>query len=146
MKRKILFNSLLILAGAGIGLAIGVALRGNPGTQREPAVLSQAAPVNATRVSRRQTAIRLNDDSPLTTKLERDLSMSAGVTRWLHWLAALEKAGPADFPRLMRLAQTDSTAKGFVAARWVEVAPRHLFDLIVGLSKNTYGLSIDELA
>src|SRR5688572_25946439 len=32
------------------------------------------------------------DDSPLATGLARDLSMSEGVTRWLYWLEAIEKA------------------------------------------------------
>jgi hypothetical protein len=46
-------------------------------------------------------------------------------------MEALEKAGPGDFPRLARLAQSNPTALRFVAARWVEVAPRNLFDTIL---------------
>src|SRR5262249_48643147 len=77
----------------------------------------------------------LKDDSPLTTQLERDLAKSSGVTRWLFWLQALEKAAPSDFPRLARLAQDTPVARQFVAARWVEVAPRHFFDSLVAAAK-----------
>jgi hypothetical protein len=72
--------------------------------------------------------------------------MSSGVTRWLYWLEALDKAQPADFPRLVRLAQTNDTALRFVTARWVEIAPRHMFDTIVASYKNPQGLPVDQLA
>jgi len=150
---KILFNSLLIVAAAGLGLAVGFALRGKSGnapamsessavTSALPA-FSQAKPV---RVFNRGTGVRLNDDSPLATKLERDLSMSSGVTRWLYWLEALEKAAPADFPRLARLAQGNSTATRFVATRWIEINPRHMFDTLIASLKGRSGLPVDELA
>ena len=133
---KILVNCLLIVAAAAAGLGLGFALRA-----KRPVALEQgtAAVTESSVVSRivstgalpPRTSIRYNDDSPLATKLERDLSMSKGVVRWLYWLEAIEKATQADFPRLARLAQGNSTAMRFVAARWVEVAPRHLFDTIV---------------
>src|SRR5439155_12457857 len=81
-----------------------------------------------------------------TTKLERDLTNSSGVTRWLYWLEALEKAAPADFPRLARLAQNNPAALQFVGARWAEIAPRHLFDSLVAAAKNGRGLPLQELA
>jgi hypothetical protein len=71
------------------------------------------------------------DDSPLATKLGQDLSMSKGVKAWLLWLEAMEKARPADFPPLARLARNNPAALRFVTARWVEIAPRHLFDTLV---------------
>jgi len=111
-------------------------------TSASPAV-SLAKPV---RVFTQRTGVRRNDDSPLATKLERDLSMSSGVTRWLYWLEALEKAAPADFPRLARLAQSNSIAMRFVAARWVEVDPRHMFDTLVAASNSGGGFPSDELA
>jgi hypothetical protein len=72
--------------------------------------------------------------------------MSSGVTYWLYWLEALEKATPTDFPRLARLAQGKPAAMRFVSARWVEVAPRHLFDTLVAASRNNAGFPIQELA
>jgi hypothetical protein len=150
---KILFNSLLIVVAAGIGLAVGFALRGKSGNASAtaesstvalaPPAVSQAKPV---RVFNQSISNRRNDDSPLATKLERDLSMSEGVTRWLYWLEALEKAAPADFPRLARLAQGNSTAMRFVAARWVELDARHLFDTLVAASKQGGGFPSEELA
>src|SRR5205809_499743 len=107
---KILFNSLLIIVAAGVGFALGFALRGRavsttaglPADQLPAATVSER---RRSRVSYPPVSARNNDDSPLTTKLERDVSMSSGVTRWLYWLEAIEKAVPADFPRLLQLAQ-----------------------------------------
>jgi hypothetical protein len=56
--------------------------------------------------------------------------MSTGVTRWLYWMEAIEKAGLGDFPRLARLAQGNSIMIGLLANRWVELDPRHMFDSI----------------
>jgi len=137
---KILIHSLLIAVAATLGLGVGFLLRGKPKHQ-ELIVGSPESKTIAKRLGalRRQAAPRI-DDSPLTTKLARDLSMSSGVTRWLYWLEALDKAQPADFPRLVRLAQTNDTALRFVTARWVEIAPRHLFDTLVQNHKNSRGL------
>lgn len=150
---KILLNSLLVIAAAALGLTLGVAWRKTSGpiaARAESASATSASPTGApakpSRASNQLTFVRLNDDSPLATKLERDLSMSSGVTRWLYWMEALEKAAPADFPRLARLAQGNSTALRFVAARWVEVNPRHLFDTLVAASKDRSGLHAEELA
>ncbi|PYI86172.1 MAG: hypothetical protein DME26_09580 [Verrucomicrobia bacterium] len=148
---KLLSRFLVVLAGAGIGLAIGFALRGKAAGRlaESPAIMLASPTVSQAELSRppnRRAPVRLNDDSPLTTKLEHDLSMSSGVTRWLYWLEAIEKAQPADFPRLARLAQGNAPATRFVAARWVELHPRHLFDTIVAASTNGQGLPVAELA
>jgi hypothetical protein len=143
---KIVVNSLLILVAAAIGLGLGFLLRGSSQPQNviigpdHPATISK--PLSALR----QNSLPRIDDSPLATKLARDLSMSTGVTRWLYWLEALDKAQPADFPRLVRLAQTNGIALRFVTARWAEVAPRHMFDTIVASFKRADGLPADELA
>src|SRR5205809_499751 len=133
---KILFNSLLIIVAAGVGLALGFALRGRavsttaglPADQLPAATVSE---VRRSRVSNPPVRARNNDDSPLATKLERDLSMSSGVTRWLYWLEAIEKAVPADFPRLLQLAQGNVAATRLVSDRWIELYPRHVFDTTV---------------
>src|SRR5713226_9115873 len=72
--------------------------------------------------------------------------MSSGVTRWLLWLDALEQAAPADFPRLIRLAQGNPAALRLAEVRWVEVAPRHVFDTIVAASKQPLGQPLFGLA
>ena len=140
------FDCVLIIVAAGIGLGVGFMLRSRP-----VATVAGTAAVSATQQTRwlnpnRPVHIQANDDSPVATRLERDLSMSTGVTRWLYWLEALEKASPADFPRLARLAQGNSTALRFVAARWVEVAPQHLFDTLVAAARNPGSLPSGELA
>src|SRR4030095_9936024 len=74
--------------------------------------------------------------------LARNVSRTSSVTRWLYWLEALDKAQPADFPRLVRLAQTNNTALRFVPAPWVAIPPRHLFDTLM---HNSGGLLDDQL-
>jgi hypothetical protein len=142
---KILVNSLVVLFAAAIGLSVGFLLRGKP-KHEQLAVVGSNAPANAKRLSVfRPQGQAYHDDSPLATKLARDLSMSTGVTRWLYWLEAIDKAQAADFPRLVKLAQTNSTALRFVTARWVEVAPRHMFDTVMAMHKGS-DVSSDQLA
>ena len=143
---KILINSLLVVIAATIGLGVGFLLRGKPKHQEFIVAKSESQTIPQRLSALRRQAVPRIDDSPLTTKLARDLSMSSGVTRWLYWLEALDKAQPADFPRLVRLAQTNDTALRFVTARWVEVAPRHMFDTIIAAYKNPQGLPVDQLA
>jgi len=145
---KAIYNLLIIIIGAVVGLAVGFALRG-----KQPATAESNGMTATTPAEKRPTvafnngaSLRINDDSPLATKLEHDLSMSSGVTRWLYWLDALEKAKPGDFPRLFQLAQGNPTARRFVAARWVEVAPRHLFDLLLAAPRSGSALPVNELA
>ena len=149
---KILVNSLIIVVAAGIGLAVGFVWRGKSGRSSGPSELrvASASPADARtnlfRFTKKFATVRAHVDSPLATQLERDLSMSSGVTRWLYWLEAIEKASSADFPRLARLAQGNATATKLLAARWVEVAPRHLFDTLVAAAKDGRGFPADELA
>ena len=145
---KIVFNLFLILVAAALGLAIGFVFRAKP---KEIDVLPGS--ITSTESAARPLGKYLRpvtpltyDASPLATKLERDLSMSSGVTRWLYWLDALEKATTNDFPRLIRLAQGNSTAMRFIAARWVEVDPRHMFDTIVAASNANTDFPANELA
>src|SRR5205807_2745939 len=116
------------------GLGVGLIVRGIRGahvkTQTVAASSSSGSRSSQPIPSKRHRA-QAENDSPLAAQLEHDLSMSAGVTRWLYWLQALEKATPADFPRLAMMAKTNPAALRFVGARWIEVAPRHLFDTLV---------------
>ena len=151
LSMKIIVNSVVVLTAAAIGLAAGFALRSKRVSQTSESVgvalAAQGIPqASGIRAADETLELRVNDDSPLTTKLERDLAQSSGVTRWLYWLEALEKAMPADFPRLARLAQNNPAALQFVAARWAEIAPRHLFDSLVAAAKDGRGLPVQELA
>src|SRR5262249_17523705 len=110
--KKWALRALLILVAAGLGLAIGGAWRGR--RDQEPSVESRETTTSNTsaRLSRPGTAgdradSKAKDDSPLATQLERSLSISSGVTRWLYWLEAIEKAAVSDFPRLAMLAKSD---------------------------------------
>ena len=72
--------------------------------------------------------------------------MSSGVTRWLYWLEAIEKAVPVDFPPLLRLARGNAAATRLVSDRWIELYPRHVFDTIVAASKEGDGFGARDLA
>jgi len=143
------FHFLLMLAAIALGLGSGFALRssravGVPSpTQAAFAPAASAnSPANSIRRSHWPGDVHRQDDSPLATQLQRDLSMSTGVTQWLYWLEALEKAASSDFPRLLRLAQGNPAAAHLVQARWIEIAPRQLFDLLVA---GAQGLPVAEL-
>jgi len=144
---KLFLNSLVVIAGAGIGLTVGFALRGKPKNPEAPVAIIPVQPEpKQIGLLNQRPAVAANDDSPLATRLEQDLSGASGVTRWLYWLDALEKATPADFPRLLHLAQGNPAVMRMVEARWVAVAPRHLFDTIVAWSKGGQGPLVNELA
>ena len=146
---KSAFNALILVVAAGLGLAVGFMFRGKAKTIVISPVVTQSAPASQTNAkdkSKRQLVSVVNDSSPLVAKLERDLSMSTGVTRWLYWLDALEKATLQDFPRLARLAQGNSTVVRFVAARWAELDPRHMFNAIVAEIGSGSGFPAGELA
>lgn len=129
----------LIVIATMLGLFVGSILRRNTASI---SAADESAPVrgidtrpgktNSTVDEKEQFARTPRmDDSPLATALAGDLSMSEGVTRWLYWLEAVEKAQLSDFPRLAKLAEGDSIALDLLAARWIDLNPRHLFDTLV---------------
>jgi hypothetical protein len=139
----------LVLAGAA-GITLGIAIRAGIARHRANEAALAAVSADAANSDRLAGKLRhkpsVPDDSPLATRLERDLAAATGAERWFYWLDALEKAGPADFPRLFQLAQGKPAAMRFVASRWAEVAPRHLFDFLVAAAKEGRSVSVRELA
>src|SRR5690349_9865090 len=104
--KKVLLNFSVVCVAAALGLAVGFALRSKRVRHVSSAPpIGAASPTETLRTSKQRVPARLDDDSPLTTRLEYDLSMSSGVTRWLYWLEALESAAASDFPRLFHLAE-----------------------------------------
>ena len=144
---KTLPGVLVVVAAAGLGLTVGSALQRTCGGGRPAAKAAIPAHGAASAV---EAGVELHegggrvDDSVRATRLE-DLSMCAGVTRWLHWLDDLEKAAPADFPRLARLATGNPAAMRLLAERWVQTAPRQMFDAIVAASRGKAGAASREL-
>jgi hypothetical protein len=148
---KILVKFLLILCAAGLGLGLGFVVRGKSLSISQDLTAANSdssaeSSASKSRESKKNTHAPAIDDSPLATKLERDLSMSRGVTRWLYWLEALEKAALTDLPRLARLAEGNSTIARLIADRWLELNPRNLFDTVAAMSTTGRGKVWDELA
>jgi hypothetical protein len=147
-RMKLVTHALLMLVAASLGLAAGFtwkARRGEAETLRvaRAADSETVGPAKATAAAKKLRPPR--DDSPLATRLEQDLSMSSGIIKWLCWMSALEKAQATDFPRLAKLAHGNPVLWRFVVNRWVQIAPRNLFDTLVSISKFGGGLPVNEL-
>src|SRR5690242_13314862 len=129
---RVLIPAVAILGGMVLGLTTGLALRHALASNHSGGAQNHASASQASRSSAplKKMVSAKPDDSPLSTQLARDLSMSPGVTRWLYWWDAIEKAAPSDFPRLARLAQGNRAATRLVAVRWAELAPKQFFDTL----------------
>jgi hypothetical protein len=147
---KLALNASVLVVAAAIGLGVGFALRAKLPAKTDSSAGSaggiSTSQSNSVRGSNKLARAQFNDDSPLATKLERDLSMSAGVTKWLLWLDAIEKASPADFLRLLRLAQGNPAATRLITDRWIELYPRHVFETFVAASRSYAAPYMSELA
>ena len=146
---KTLVNLVILAAAMGAGLLAGSAWKRHIASR--VASQSIAAPgetnanLSAATPSHKKASSHRSDDSPLATQLERELGSSSGVTNWLCWMGAMEKAQPGDFPRLLRLARGHPAAWKILANRWAEIAPREMFDSLVAASKSGSDLPISEL-
>jgi hypothetical protein len=140
----------MLLVAAGLGMGAGWLWRHRIAREALRSAREQTigASPDAKRghVNVQAAAFHKFDDSPLASQLERDLARSSGVTRWLCWLAALEKATPSDFPRLAKLAQNNPAALKFVAARWAVLAPRHMFESLIAAAQGHGDLPLQSLA
>src|SRR5205085_9556696 len=90
------------------------------------------SPAPAAAQSSGNTEGRSPNAPSFTNALARNLSLSTGVTRWLYWMDAVERASLADFPGLARLAVGDHTAIHLIAARWAQLDPKNFFHELVG--------------
>ena len=146
---KVFVNLIIMMLAATAGLAIGFLWHGrnaSTASAETPTTGSVAMVSRTSRFSTRNRPATMSfPDSPLATQLARDLSMSSGVTRWLLWMEAVEKASLADFPRLAQLAAGDSTRIRLLAAKWVELNPQHLFEYIMATTKGGRAASVTEL-
>jgi len=141
MKTK---QVIIVLSAAAGGLLMGYAVRHLTG--RSLSESRSITLIESDKVSTKAAVGQKFDDSPLANKLEHDLSISSGVTRWLCWWQAIEHAELADMPRLARLANGDNTAIRLVAERWIELDPRNLFDTLIAAQSNHNGLPVEGLA
>lgn len=137
-------RSFIIGASALLGLAAGFALRAwSPAPDAVDAAASRAAAASAPAAPPKLTRAAL---SPLAEQTQANLSLSGGVTRWLHWMTAVEKAGPADFPGLARLAKDLPGALNMLAARWIDRDPQGMFDACLQASGPDEDFPMAELA
>lgn len=136
MKRPV-----IILLAASAGLAAGFAVRWlQPGSliaETSPQKNAVSAAVAKTPVPDTSTAPRSRRAmTPLAAELEQRLAVSDGVSRWLEWMAVMEKAKLSDFPDLARLAKGNSVALRMVSARWIELDRQHLFKTLVAEARS----------
>lgn len=126
---KIVVPCFAVLVGAALGLALGFSFRNLPVGRHSTQLVSIGLASNSSALSNDSSNARTKtvplDDSPLATRLARDLSLSAGVTNWLCWWQALDQAMPSDFPRLLRLAKGNRLMTRMIAERWADLAPEH---------------------
>jgi len=144
---KLVPKIIVLSTACVLGLAVGFALRART-TARLNAAVSGASgtkPSQGHSSGDSNRSFAAKDDSPLATQLARSLKISSGVTRWLLWIETLGKAGPADFPRLARMARGDPMATRFLALRWLDLAPRHFFDTLLGEVRSGNSVSTREL-
>lgn len=146
---KSLVNVIIIVVAIGAGLMTGRIWKKHHGAREAnqlAGVLEATNDHSAVAVHANRMPIRRSfDDSPLATTLQQRLSSTSGVTNWLCWMDALEKAQPSDFPRLLRLARGHPAAWDILVNRWAEIAPRQMFDGLVTASKTGSDLPIIEL-
>jgi hypothetical protein len=130
----------IILLSAAAGLSAGFAVRWLQHGPTEVTASAAAPGSMAADAKKAESATAAQPGgrtlTPLAAHLEQQLAVSSGVSRWLEWMAALEKAKPGDFPDLARLAKGNSVALRMVAARWIELDRRHLFNTLLAESGN----------
>lgn len=130
---KAVKNLFILLLIAAAGLFAGHTIRLWRAQQQRPAAplekSSEKFPTQQNSPGKKLAPAK--NKTALAAKLEEDLSMSSGVTRWLHWLEALEKSTPRDFGSLWLLAQKNPELKKLLATRWSENYPREFFDFLV---------------
>jgi hypothetical protein len=143
---KIVVRAFLVFVSASLGLAFGIIWNAGLSSRSKTTLIStsETGQRNQTKVAPKAARQR-PDDSALATRLEHDLSVSSGVRKWLCWMAALEKAQPADFPRLAKLAHGNPTIWHAVVNHWIQIAPRNLFDRLAHDSQLGDGLPVSEL-
>jgi len=136
---------LTIALAVSLGLAAGFAVRAwhRPDGKADTPAKRPTAPGSS--ASSKASAPPPAAASALVTKTEADLSLSTGVTRWLVWMTAVEKASLADFPALARLGKNLPGALRMLAARWIALSPQHLFDSCIAGEKSG-AFPTDELA
>lgn len=145
----------LIAGSAALGLAAGFgisalrqpsALGTNPnGTGDAASASASSQNAAAANAARPGPGGRPPGDTGLTEKLKTDLSLSHGVTRWLVWMTAVEKAGPRDYAQLARMGKDMPGALNMLGARWIDQDPAGLFELCTDPAKAGSGFPANEL-
>ena len=121
---KIFRRVVLLAICTGLGLLVGSIARRTKQPAHEHVTVETA--LSRFRKPVAVTAVELS----LIAQLKTDLANSSGVTRWLYWVAAIEKAPIEEFSQLAQLAEGDTSALRMLAMRWVELNPKHLLETL----------------
>ena len=143
---KNLRRILVLGLAAALGVAIGFGIR----SRHQPLEPNRSANSQRALPDAAKASVRLARFSRMIRHWRRNWSTiwlfpagyNNGFCGWKQW----REAGPADFPRLAKLAQGKPGAMQFLAARWADVAPRHLFDTLVAALRNGGRFPVNELA
>ncbi len=149
---KFLRSLLRVTVAGALGLLVGIGWHAARSTANVNVSSSAASPegpadpsVKGVSAPRSPDGLHLLHISPLPTSVARNVAYSDRITRWLHWLEAIENTPLSDFPRLAESANGDATATRLLASRWVELDLRHLFSTL-NSPQISRTLPIDELA
>lgn len=137
-------RSFIIGASALLGLTAGFALRAwSPAPDAADAAAGRTGPAATPGAPPKLARAAV---SLLAEQTQANLSLTGGVTRWLHWMTAVEKAGPEDFPALARLAKGLPGALNMLAARWIDRDPQGMFAACLHASGASADFPAAELA
>ena len=142
---KVIIATLLLVIAAALGLLVGKIFRSKPAILTLTSLeQTQTNPGPSNNLVSKTNA--LTQPTSFASKLDFDLSMSTGVTKWLYWLEALEKAGLNDFPALYLKAKNNPQMTRLIALKWIEKNPRHCFDTLVLWTKAGNSRPANELS
>ncbi|YCM47083.1 hypothetical protein V2O64_24885 (plasmid) [Verrucomicrobiaceae bacterium 227] len=112
---------LIFLLGFGSGFWLHVRTSASAKKQTEQ-LTGQVAPGLSSR--------EITNATPLATQLQSQLDLTNGQEYWLQWIAGIEGAALADFPKLAQIAAANPAALRILALRWLELDPAHLFETL----------------
>jgi len=113
----------ILLLSLGFGSGYWLRYQKSASERKQPEHLAgQVAPSQSSR--------KISNATPLATKLQSQLDLVEGQEFWLQWIAGIEGAVLADYPKMVQVAAENPAALRILALRWLELDPEHLFETL----------------